>query len=49
MNFSGVDFLPNAPVKKLDLTGGKNYAGNAVTEFTVSRPFHFEKATRLLP
>jgi hypothetical protein len=29
------------PVKKLDLTGGKTYSGNAATHFQPSKPFEF--------
>jgi len=36
-----VDFAKNAPVKKLDLLGGKTYAGNTVDKFVTTAPFKF--------
>jgi choloylglycine hydrolase len=36
-----LDFAPGAPVKKLDLTGGKIHAGNAAADFVESAPFTF--------
>lgn len=36
-----LDFSPDAPVKKLALTGGEIYAGNAASEFKASQPFIF--------
>jgi len=37
-----VDFSPDAPVRRLKLTGGAIYAGNAAADFEVSEPFAFE-------
>lgn len=36
-----LDFSADAPVKKLALTGGEIYAGNAASEFKDSQPFTF--------
>lgn len=36
-----MDFKEGAPVKKLDLAGGKTYNGNASAHFTEARPFKF--------
>lgn len=36
-----LDFSPGAPVKKLELAGGRIYAGNAVERMVESEPFHF--------
>lgn len=41
VNFKDVDFSKNAPVKKLDLVGGKTYAGNTADKFVESAPFKF--------
>lgn len=38
-----VDFSEKAPIKKLDLVGGKTYAGNTAKEFKKSAPFEFYK------
>lgn len=40
VNFDEVDFSPNAPIRKLDLSG-KMYTGNATKEFKASAPFKF--------
>ncbi|MDG3006956.1 linear amide C-N hydrolase [Paludisphaera mucosa] len=36
-----MDFEPGAPVKKLTLTGGRSYAGDASAEFQPAPPFPF--------
>lgn len=36
-----LDLAPGAPVKKLDLTGGKVFSGNAADKFVESAPFTF--------
>lgn len=41
INLAGLDFSANAPVKKLPLTGGENYAGNAAGKMVKSQPFKF--------
>ena len=41
IDLKGLDFSSGAPVKKLSLTGGEIYAGNAVGEFRDSEPFPF--------
>lgn len=41
VNFKDVDFSEKAPVKKLDLVGGKTYAGNTASDFAESKPFKF--------
>lgn len=38
---SDLNFTPGAPVKKLTLTGGKIYSGNAAPQFTDAKPFAF--------
>lgn len=41
VNFENVDFSKGAPVKKLDLLGGKIYVGNTVDQFEEAEPFRF--------
>ena len=41
IDLKGLDFSSGAPVKKLSLTGGEIYAGNAAGEFRESEPFPF--------
>lgn len=41
INFANLDFSPNASVKKLNLSNGEIYAGNAATKFADSKPFKF--------
>jgi len=41
VNLKDIDFSDKAPVKKLDLVGGRIYAGNTVDKFIVSEPFKF--------
>ncbi len=41
VDFSNIDFNTGAPVKKLTLTGGKIYSGNAAAKFEPSQPFSF--------
>ena len=41
VDLKGLDFSSGAPVKKLSLTGGEIYAGNAAGEFRESEPFPF--------
>lgn len=41
VNFENVDFSKGAPVKKLDLLGGKIYVGNTVDQFEEAEPFKF--------
>lgn len=36
-----LDFKPGAPVKKLTLTGGRTYSGDAADKFFESKPFNF--------
>lgn len=38
---SDLNFAPDAPVKKLTLTGGKVYAGNTAALFVEAKPFTF--------
>jgi penicillin V acylase-like amidase (Ntn superfamily) len=40
-----IDFKEGAPVKKLELVGGKTYSGNAAAQFKDSKPFEFLAAT----
>ena len=39
-----LDFKPGAPVKKLDLTGGKTYSGDAADKFVEAKLFNFAVA-----
>jgi len=41
VDFKNIDFSENATVKKLSLTGGEIYAGDAVNKFIASAPFKF--------
>ena len=41
MPLADFDFNEGAPVKKLTLTGGKTYSGNAAAEFKPAQPFTF--------
>ena len=41
VDFKDVDFSEKAPVKMLDLVGGKTYAGNTADQFVVTEPFKF--------
>jgi choloylglycine hydrolase len=41
VDFKNIDFSEKATVKKLNLTGGEIYAGDAVKKFTASAPFKF--------
>ncbi|MBK5722883.1 linear amide C-N hydrolase [Dysgonomonas sp. Marseille-P4677] len=41
INFKNIDFSEKAPVKKLNLTKGEVYAGDAYKDFKVSEPFTF--------
>lgn len=42
VNFKDVNFSENASVKKLSLTKGEIYSGNAADKFVDSKPFKFE-------
>ncbi len=44
-----LDFKPGAPVKKLELAGGKTYSGNATDKFVDARLFTFQDLTDLAP
>jgi choloylglycine hydrolase len=41
VDLKNIDFSEKAAVKKLNLTGGEIYAGDAVTKFKESMPFKF--------
>lgn len=41
VDFKDVDFSEKAPVKMLDLVGGKTYAGNTADQFVATEPFKF--------
>ena len=41
VDFKDVDFSEKAPVKMLELVGGKTYAGNTADQFVVTEPFKF--------
>lgn len=42
VDFKNIDFSEKATVKKLNLTGGEIYAGDAVNKFKETKPFKFE-------
>jgi choloylglycine hydrolase len=42
-----LDLKPSAPVKKLELTGGKTYSGNATDKFVAAELFAFADLTDL--
>ena len=44
-----LDMRPGAPVKKLELAGGKTYSGNAVDKFVNAELFTFADLTDLAP
>jgi penicillin V acylase-like amidase (Ntn superfamily) len=44
-----LDFKPGAPVKKLELAGGKTYSGNATDKFADSQLFTFQDLTDVAP
>jgi penicillin V acylase-like amidase (Ntn superfamily) len=44
-----LDFNPGAPVKKLELAGGKAYSGNATDRFVASKLFTFQDLTDVAP
>ena len=44
-----LDFEPGAPVKKLELAGGKTYSGNATEKFVDSPLFTFQDLADVAP
>jgi penicillin V acylase-like amidase (Ntn superfamily) len=44
-----LDFNPGAPVKKLELAGGKTYSGNATEKFVAAKLFTFQDLTDVAP
>jgi choloylglycine hydrolase len=44
-----LDFKPGAPVKKLELAGGKSYSGNATDKFVAAKLFTFQDLTDVAP
>jgi len=44
-----LDLRPGAPVKKLELAGGRTYSGNAVDKFVDANLFTFQDLTDLAP
>jgi choloylglycine hydrolase len=44
-----LDFTLGAPVKKLELAGGKTYGGNATDKFVESKLFTFQDLTDVAP
>lgn len=41
VDFKNIDFSPKGAVKKLNISKGETYAGNAVKSFVKSKPFRF--------
>ena len=44
-----LDLRPGAPVKKLQLAGGKTYSGNALSQFVEAKLFTFQDLTNVAP
>ena len=44
-----LDLKPGAPVRKLQLSGGKTYSGNAVGQFVDAKLFTFQDLTDVAP
>ena len=44
-----LDLKPGAPVKKLELAGGKTYSGNAADKFVEAKLFTFQDLTDVAP
>jgi len=44
-----LDFKPGAPVKKLELAGGKTYSGSAMDKFVDAKLFTFQDLTDVAP
>jgi choloylglycine hydrolase len=44
-----LDLRPGAPVKKLELAGGKSYSGNAADSFVAAKLFTFQDPTDVAP
>jgi len=44
-----LDLRPGAPVKKLELAGGRTYSGNAVDKFVDAKPFTFQDLADVAP
>ncbi len=44
-----LDLKPGAPVRKLELAGGKTYSGNAVDKFVDAKLFTFQDLTNVAP
>ncbi len=44
-----LDLRPGAPVRKLELAGGRTYSGNAVGRFVDAKLFTFQDLTAVAP
>jgi choloylglycine hydrolase len=44
-----LDLRPGAPVKKLELAGGKTYSGDAVDKFVDAKLFTFQDLSDVAP
>jgi choloylglycine hydrolase len=44
-----LDLRPGAPVKKLELVGGRTYSGNALSQFADAKLFTFQDLTDVAP
>jgi penicillin V acylase-like amidase (Ntn superfamily) len=49
VKFGELDLRPGAPVRKLQLAGGKTYSGNAVGQFVDAKLFTFQDLTDVAP
>ena len=47
--FDDLDLRAGAPVKKLELAGGRTYSGNAVGQFVDAKLFTFQDLTDVAP
>jgi choloylglycine hydrolase len=49
VKFDDLDLKPGAPVKKLELAGGRTYSGNAVDKFVDAKLFTFQDLSDVAP
>jgi len=49
VKFDDLDLKPGAPVRKLELAGGRTYSGNAVGQFVDAKLFTFQDLTDVAP
>jgi choloylglycine hydrolase len=49
VKFDDLDLRVGAPVKKLELAGGRTYSGNAVDKFVEAKVFTFQDLSDVAP